>query len=198
MARSPSAQWHGCCTIQGMRTAVIVVCTLLMTGCEGSRQIVPLLSATGVPLTPPTSVPLRVVTRATAVQDPLPMRGSDITYADVESALGYAISSATVPWASEHRSHPSSKDGWELFVEVTNADARYDDGRVLFSVAVRATLHARAGNVYLAQTQASCRQSGAAPAEKGGPIMYKCMMQIGRDLDGWLEGVDLDAVATTR
>jgi len=181
-----------------MRTAAIAVCALLITGCEGSRQIVPLLSTAGVPLTPPTAAPLRVVTRATAVQDPLPMRGSDTTYSDVESALGYAISSATVPWASEHKAHPGSKDGWELFVEVTSADAFYDGERVLFSVAVRATLHARAGNVYLAQTQASCRQSGAAAADKGGPIMYKCMMQIGRDLDGWLEGVDLDAVRVTR
>ncbi len=100
-----------------------------------------------------------------------------------------------MPWASLHRSHPSSKDGWQLSVEVTGADALYDGGRVIFSVAVRATLRGRAGNVYLAQTQASCRQGGIALPDKGGPIMYKCMMEIGRDLGGWLEGVDLDAVA---
>ena len=92
----------------------------------------------------------------------------------------------------------TSKDGWQLSVEVTGAGAQYDGGRVIFSVAVRATLRARAGNVYLGQTQASCRQGGIAPPDKGGPIMYKCMMEIGRDLDGWLEGVDLDAVATAR
>jgi hypothetical protein len=182
-----------------MRTAstsvTIAICALLLGGCESSRRIVPLLGALGVPLTAPTSAPLRVVTRSTAVHDPLPMRGSDTTYSDVESALGYAIASATVPWANQHRSHPTSRDGWQLFVEVTNADAQYDHGRVIFSVAVRATLRARAGNVYLAQTQASCRQGGIALPDKGGPVMYKCMMEIGRDLDGWLEGVDLDAVA---
>ena len=126
------------------------------------------------------------------------MRGSDAAYSDVESALGYAISSATVPWASQHQSHPASQGGWELFVEVTGADARYDEGRVIFSVAVRATLRARAGNVYLAQTQASCRQGGIALPDKGGPVMYKCMMEIGREINGWLEGVDLEAVATGR
>jgi hypothetical protein len=190
--------WHARCNVEGMRTPAIAICALLVIGCEGSRQIVPLLHTSGVPLTPPTSAPLRVVTRSTAVQDPLPMRGSDITYSDVESALGYAIASATVPWANQHRSHPASKDGWQLFVEVTGADAQYDEGRVIFSVAVRATLHARAGNVYLGQTQASCRQGGVARPDKGGPVMYKCMMEIGRDLDGWLEGVNLDAVAAAR
>ena len=181
-----------------MRTAAIAACALLVTGCESSRHLVPLLLASGVPLTAPTSVPLRVVTRSTAVHDPLPLQGSDITYGDVESALGYAIASATVPWASQRRAHPTAGDGWQLFVEVTHADARYEEGRVLFTVGVRATLRARSGNVYLGQTQASCRQGGVAPPDGGGPIMYKCMMEIGRDLDGWLEGIDLDAVAAER
>jgi hypothetical protein len=181
-----------------VRTLTLATCALMMTACEGSHPVVPLLDTLGVPLTPPTSVPLRVVTRSTAVHDPLPMRGSDLAYSDVEPALGYAISSATVPWASQHRSHPGSREGWQLSVEVIHADAQYDAGRVIFSVAVRATLRARAGNVYLAQTQASCRQGGVANPDQGGPIMYKCMMEIGRDLDGWLEGVDLDPVAAAR
>ena len=171
------------------------ISAVVAVGCGMSEQIVPLLQTAGVPITQPTTVPLRVVTRSTAVHDPLPVRGTGVAYSGVESALGYAISSATVPWANEHRSHPASKDGWQLFVEVTDSDARYDDGRVIFSVAVRATLRARAGNVYLGQTQASCRQGGVAPPDRGGPVMYKCMMEIGRDLDGWLEGVDLNAVA---
>lgn len=178
-----------------MRTAALAVCALLTASCESSHQVVRLLDVAGVPLTPPSSVPLRVVTRSTAVHDPLPMRGSDTTYSDVESALGYAVASATVPWANQHRDHPASRDGWQLFVEIINADAEYQGGRVIFSLGVRATLHARAGNVYLAQTQASCRQGGMAPPEESGPVMYKCMMEIGRELDGWLDGVDLDAVA---
>jgi len=45
-----------------------------------------------------------------------------------------------------------------------------------------------------AQTQASCRQGGIVAPQKGAPIVYGCMMEIGRTLSGWLEGVDLDAV----
>lgn len=168
--------------------------SLLATGCgSSSLEIVPLLSSAGVPITEPTTVPLRVVTRSTAVDDPLRMRGTGVAYSDIEGALGYAVSSATVPWAERHRAHPTSKDGWQLTVEITTDDAAYDDPRVIFSIAVRATLRARAGNVYLGQTQASCRQGGIAEPGRGAPIMYKCMMEIGRDLAGWLDGVNLDA-----
>ncbi len=175
---------------------LVALVALFAAGCGHSApEIVPLLTAAGIPLTQPTTVPLRVVTRSTAVRDPLRLRGSDVVYGDIEAALGHAISSATVPWADAHRTHVTSKDGWQLFVEVTNADAEYDDGRVVFSLAVRATLRARAGNLYLSQTQASCRQGGIVAPNDGAPIMYRCMMEIGRDLAGWLDGVDLDAVA---
>jgi len=136
--------------------------TLLITfatACGASNEVIPLLTAAGIPLTQPTTVPLRIVTRSTAVQDPISVRGSSVAYTDVEAALGHAVSSATVPWADAHRASTGSKEGWELLVEVINDGAQYQDGRILFSVAVRATLHQRAGNVYLAQTQASCRQA---------------------------------------
>ncbi len=181
-----------------MRPVILWICALLATACEGTHQVIPLLETSGVPLTQPTSVPLRVVTRSTAVPEPLVVRGSDVTYSGVESALGFAVASATVPWASQRLAHPAGKDGWELFVEVTGASAQYDEGRLIFSLAVRATLRARAGNVYLGQTQASCRQGAMAAPDKGGPVMYKCMMEIGRDLDGWMDGVDLEAVARAR
>jgi hypothetical protein len=180
-----------------MRTLATLALFLSLAGCGGgAKQIVPLLAAAGVPLTSPATVPLEVVTRSTAVQDPLPLRDTDVVYADIESALGYAISSSTVPWAASHRRDAASADGWQLFVEIITADALYWRGRVVFSVGVRATLRNRAGNVYLAQTQASCRQGGIVPPAKGAPIMYRCMMEVGHDLAGWLEGVDLEAVAT--
>jgi hypothetical protein len=164
-------------------------------GCGHSLQIVPLLTSAGIPVTDPTTVPLRVVTRSTAVQDPLRVRGSNVVYGDIEAALGHAIATATVLWADRHRSTTNGEDGWQLQVEITNADAQYEDGRVLFSLGVRATLRARMGNVYLAQSQSSCRQGGIVAPENGAPTMYRCMMEIGRDLAGWLDGVDLDAVA---
>jgi hypothetical protein len=168
---------------------------LFVSACEPTMHVVPLMSTIGVPLTQPTTVPLRVVTRSTAVQDPLPLAGYNVSYGDIEAALGHAIASATTPWADAHRAEGTTTDGWELFVEITNADAGYEDARVVFSLGVRATLRERAGNVYLAQTQATCRQGGLAGPDQGGPIMYKCMTEIGRDLGGWLDGVDLQAVA---
>ncbi len=154
--------------------------------------MVPLLSAAGIPLTHPTMAPLRVVTRSTAVQDPIRVRGSGVVYADVETAFGHSIASATVPWGDAHKR--GSGEGWELFVELINADAQYDGDRLVVSFGVRATLRARSGNDYLAQTQTSCRQGGIVAPDKGAPIIYGCMMEVGRNLAGWLDGVDLDAV----
>jgi hypothetical protein len=171
---------------------------LFLAACEPSMRVVPLLDTAGVPITQPTNVPLRVVTRSTAVQDPLRLDGYNVSYGDIESALGHAVASGTAPWADSHRAQGRSTDGWELFVEITNADAHYEDARVVFSLGVRATLRARSGNVYLAQTQAMCRQGGLAEPDQGGPIIYKCMTEIGRDLGGWLDGVDLEAVASRR
>jgi hypothetical protein len=172
--------------------------SLVAAGCMGGVTVVPLLSAAGIPVTRQTTEPLEVVTRSTAISDPLPVGRTGVAYGDVEAALGHAIASATVPWAAKHRKAASGTDGWQLFVEITNADAESDDGRVIFSVGVRATLRARAGNVYLAQSQASCRQGGLVASDKGAPVMYRCMMEIGHDLAGWLDGVDLDAVTTTK
>jgi hypothetical protein len=168
------------------------------TGCaSGSGDLVPMLGAPGVPLTAPTTAPLEVVTRSTAVPDPLPLRSTGLAYADVETALGLAVASATVPWADRHRDHAPGT-GWQLYVEMTSADAEYDDGRAIFTVGVRATLRARAGNVYLAQTQAACRQGGTVPADRGAPVMFRCMTEVGHQLANWLDGVDLDAVAPPR
>src|SRR5512141_3234836 len=105
---------------------LFVAASCFALGCSSHAEIVPLLTAAGIPLTEPTTVPLRVVTRSTAVNDPLHLRGTHVEYGDIEAALGHAVASATVPWADSHRTHPSGKDGWHLFVEVTNADAQYD------------------------------------------------------------------------
>jgi hypothetical protein len=198
-----------------MASVAAAALLLLSGGCAShDAEIVPLLAAAGIPLTSPATVPLEVVTRSTAVRDPLPLRRTEVVYGDIEAALGHAVSSSTVPWADSHRAPANAgggvngnpaggnangnQEGWQLFVEIINADAQYEGGRVIFSVGVRATLRGRAGNVYLAQTQTSCRQGGIVPPDKGAPIMYRCMMEVGHDLAGWLEGVDLDAVASSK
>ena len=77
----------------------------LLVGCGGIPHIVPLIRTAGPPVTPTPSnaTPLEVVSRSTAVPDPLPVRGSDIVYGELESALGIALSTAAVPWADAHR-----------------------------------------------------------------------------------------------
>ena len=163
-------------------------------GCATPRHVVPLLEAAGAPREPPALATLEVVTRSTAVPDPLPVRGSDVAYADAEAALLHAVASATAPWAQRHAGHAAG-GGWQLLVEMTSADAEYDNGRALCTLGVRATLRARAGNVFLAQTQAACKHGDVVPPEEGAHVMYRCMTEVGRQLANWLDGVDLNAAA---
>jgi hypothetical protein len=161
-------------------------------GCGGAPHVVPLIRTAGPPITPnPSSAtPLEVVSRGTAVPDPLPVRGSDFVYGDVESAMGIAVSTAAAPWAEAHRDHPVAKHGgWTVLVEVIGADAELErGGRVVVGLDVRATLRTRNGNVYLGQTQLGCHEGGLVSADQGAPVIYRCMMRVGRDLAGWLGG----------
>jgi hypothetical protein len=118
------------------------------------------------------------------------VRGSDIVYGDLESAMGAAITTAVGPWAAAHQVHPvAAQGGWTVLVELTGADAELEaGGRVVVGLDVRATLRTRAGNVYLGQTQLGCREGGLVSAEQGAPVVYRCMLRVGRDLAGWLAG----------
>jgi len=163
-----------------------------MAGCAGGPHIVPLLRASGAPVTsmPPYGTPLEVVSRSTAVSDPLPVRGSEIVYGDLESALGIAVSTAAATWAGSQRDHSVAKHGgWTVLVEVTAVDAELEPGgRVVVGIDARATLRTRSGNVYLGQTQLGCREGGLVSAAQGAPVVYRCLMRVGRDLAGWLSG----------
>jgi hypothetical protein len=160
--------------------------------CGAPPQIVPLISNAGIPVVPSiqNGTPLEVVSRSTAVPDPLPVRGSDIVYGDVEAALGAAVTTATAPWAESHRRHPVAEHGgWTVLVEIVGADAELErGGRVVVGIEARATLRTRNGNVYLGQTQLGCREGGLVSADRGAPVIYRCMMRVGRDLAGWLGG----------
>jgi hypothetical protein len=169
-------------------SALLALSLLAASGCGATRRVA-LLTTAGIPVTstPSGAIPLEVVTRGTAVPDPLPVHGSSVAYSDLEAALGLAVSSAGVPWAQAHRDR--RPDGWQLFVEITRAEADERDGRLIMSLDVRATLRGRGGNVYLAQTSARCRQSGLVEAADGGPVVYACMTRLGRDLTSWLSAV---------
>jgi hypothetical protein len=174
--------------------AVAVAAAPVLSGCSSATpQIVTLLRS--APVTPNTDAALEVVSRSTAIPDPLPVRNSNIVYGDLEAALGTAVSTAAAPWADAHKATTVGRNGgWTVLVEVTGAEAELESGgRVVVGLDVRATLRTRSGNTYLGQTSLSCRDGGLRAAEEGAPVIYRCMMHIGRDLAGWLAGgVPLD------
>src|SRR6185312_2022349 len=134
-----------------------------LSGCGGGitpTTMVPLLQAAGMPVTqtPGKDIPLEVVTRSTGIRDPLPIEGTSLSYGDVETTLGHAVSSAAVPWADAHKAQ--RPEGWQISVELINTDATYKGGRLLVTLGVRATLRTRSTRTYLAQTQAYCSQGG--------------------------------------
>ncbi|HVH45468.1 MAG TPA: hypothetical protein VM925_24110 [Labilithrix sp.] len=173
-----------------LRPVLLVLVALSCGGGCGGRTIVPLLSSAGIPITrtPTNAVPLEVVTRSTSVRDPLPVAGTGVVYGDFEAALGHAVSSAAVPWADKNRGR--REGGWQLFVEVIQAEAEHDGSRLLVTVGVRATLRARIGGAHIAQTETACRDGGLVPADKGAPVLYACMTRIGRDLTSWLAAAE--------
>jgi hypothetical protein len=167
---------------------LVAVVLPLVGGCAPTN--VPLLSAAGMPVvqTPGREIPLEIVTRSTGIRDPLPVDGSGVKFEDVETALGHAISTAAVPWADAHKA--KRPEGWQLTVELTQADATYRDGRLVLMMNARATLRTRTDRTFLAQSQASCRTSGIVPPEHGAPVVFSCMDRLGRDLAGWLGQIE--------
>ena len=162
-----------------------------IAGCSAPR-VVALVGPGGSPLasTPAAGAPLEVVSRSAAVPDPLPVRGSNVAYGDLETAIAVAVETAVAPWTASHRDDiVAKKGGWKLLLELTGADAQLETaGRLVVSLDVRATLLARSGNVYLGQTQLGCREGGLASEHEGAPVIDRCMTRIARDLAGWLAG----------
>jgi hypothetical protein len=163
----------------------LTVC-VLCAGC--AAETVSLGDAVPVTATTPREIPLEIVTRSVAVADPLPLDGGRARFSDLETSLGHAVASAATPWAAEHRAQ--RPDGWQLLVELVHAHAERRGPRLTVTLGARATLRTRVGNRYLAQTQAHCKQSGNATPSSAAPVFYNCMMSIGRELAGWLGGVE--------
>jgi hypothetical protein len=163
---------------------LLLAAGLSCAGCAAT--LVPLGDAVPITDTTPRSVPLEVVTRS-SVPEPLALVNGRARYADLELSLGHAVTSAVTPWADEHRQ--ARPDGWQLLIELAHARAERHDGVISVALNARATLRSRVGHVYLGQTQAHCLARAAAPDTSGAPIFYVCMMSLGRELAGWLGGV---------
>jgi hypothetical protein len=169
-------------------SGTLLVC--LLSGCGSTSNTIPLLHAAGAPvtLTPTKAVPLEVVTRSTGVPDPMPVAGSSTSYAELETALGIAVSTAAAPWADDHKS--ARPGGWQLTVDVTRAEASYSAGRLFVTINARATLRGRQSHEYLAQSLVACEQAGLVPENEGSEVIYSCMSRVGRDIAGWLGSVE--------
>ncbi len=149
-----------------------------------------LLHTAGAPITrtPAPAIPLEVVTRSTGVKDPLEVRGGHFAYGDIESTVGLALSSAAAPWAERHEKQ--RPEGWQLQAELIQADADYENDRLIVTLGVRLTLRTRTDRRFLAQAQAGCRQSGLVQPKDGAPVVYACVTQMGRDAASWLALVE--------
>lgn len=152
-----------------------------LTAC--GSNLVPVLPLGGTPL--PSSGALEVVAHSPGALDPLPVSGSSTVYGDLQTALDQAILGGASAWLARHRDvRPAT---FNLGVELIHAEAEYSRGRLGVALVVRATLKLRAGNVFLGQTQAVCREAKLVSPSRGAPVVYRCMQRLGRNLGGWLE-----------
>ena len=165
----------------------IVACATILVCAGCAPTTVSLGSAIPITDTTPRGVPLEVITRSSA-PEPLELDHTRARVSGLEGSLGHAVSTAVVAWADAHRGE--RPDGWQLQVDLTRARAeRSFDGVITVALNVRATLRTRVGHTYLAQTQAHCSERGLMRVEQSAPIFYGCMMSVGRELAGWLGGV---------
>jgi hypothetical protein len=126
----------------------------------------------------PSDASFEVVAHTAGVRDPLPVSGTSIAFADLEPALARAVLRAVRP-----------KQHHTLTVELVAADAEYAGSRLAISLVARATLRTRDGNVFVAQTQAICRDSAIVEPGAGAAVVWSCMARLGKDLGGWLDGL---------
>lgn len=169
--------------------SAMATCALCLLGCAPPPTL-SLLHSAGAPLTatPAEGIPLEVVTRSTGIKDPMTVRNGHYAYGDIENAVGLALSTAAAPWAEKHvKQRP---EGWQLQAELVQADAEYDDDRLVVTLGVRLTLRTRNDHRFLAQSQAGCRQSALVQPKDGAAVVYSCMTRMGRDVASWLALVE--------
>jgi hypothetical protein len=143
--------------------------------------------STAVPVASTAPVPIEVTSRSAGVSSPVPLKGSGVVYAAIEESLGHIVTAEVLPWAESKRA--IEPRGWQLIVDLWRATAHRHDGAITVALDVRATLRTRQGNRYIAQTQAHCKQTALAEPADAAPVFYACMSSIGKELGGWLGGV---------
>jgi hypothetical protein len=154
---------------------------VVSTACACGRHIVPVVP-NGIPDTGTSSAPadptFEVVARIAGARDPLPVGGTHVSFADLETALNRAVLRAVRP------RHDSV-----LTVELIHADATYSNTRLSVVLVVRATLRTRYGDEFVAQKQVICRDGAIIAPDQGAAVIWSCMTRLGQDLGGWLDGL---------
>jgi hypothetical protein len=157
-----------------------------VVSCVGCAHGVVALS-TAVPIASAAPVAIEVTSRSAGIASPLPLKGTCVVYAAIEESLGHIVTAEVLPWAEAKRA--IEPHGWQLIVDLWRATAQRHDGAITVALDVRATLRTREGNRYIAQTQAHCKQTVIAEAADAAPAFYACMTSVGKELGGWLGGV---------
>ncbi|HEX3777661.1 MAG TPA: hypothetical protein VHV51_24495 [Polyangiaceae bacterium] len=169
-----------------MHSRLISVAALVI-GCGGG-SVVSVLPARA-PTEAERAPPLRVAVDATSTHLPLAVSGASVSYGDVDRALAQSIEHALSTTKRELAESDAHALG--LSIELVDAHAEYTRDRLVVRMGVRATLRQSSGNVYLAQTHAHASASAMTSAERGAPVVLECADSIGRQLSGWLAGMDL-------
>jgi len=133
--------------------------------------------------------PLRLAVDTTSSHLPLVVAGAKVAFGDVDRALEQSIERALAASIEDLARRRTRALG--LSVELVEARAEYAHDRLIVHLAVRATLRENAGNLYLAQTHAHASSSAVVSAEHGAKVVLDCTDSIGRQLSGWLSGMDL-------
>lgn len=164
------------------RRSIVLSALAMLAASACGQQLVPIIpdgerdTGTAAASADPT---FAVVARTMNVRDPLPLAGASVAYADLERALGQAVMRAVRP-----------RHDHTLTVELIAAEAEYARARVAVALVARATLRSRAGNAFVGQTQVLCRDAAIVGPEAGANVVWACMTQLGRDLGGWLDGIE--------
>jgi len=155
------------------------VLLLCVAACSAtSAHLLPLRHFSGEQAAPSPGA-LEIVTASTTVKEPLEVRGASVAFVELAPALREAVASEV----------DGSFQQWRLSLELVDATAEFNSGRLIVRMTARATLRARADNAYVAQSQHVCSSSGVVPEIDGAKVAHACLVELARDTASWLQRI---------
>ncbi len=156
-------------------------------GC-GPSVLIPVSAAAGGPLgSDSAKSPMLEVLMRSSVPEPLVLGRTGVAYSGLLSALQQQAFAVATPWVERHA---AGNSGWQILIELTQAEASYSRGRATVTLALRATLRTRIGNEHLSQTQTHCQQTAQVEAAAAAPIFQACLHDLNAELSRWLGGTE--------